>query len=65
MQVKDGGEGKDSFPSWGLNVQVEKPYILLSRQEYQKSHWLGTMLKKWSGKPFKSIPYTNSRNFLK
>jgi hypothetical protein len=53
-QVKDGGEGEDSFPSWGLVVVVSnnKSVKILSRQELQKSLWLGELLGKWSGKEF-------------
>jgi hypothetical protein len=51
-QVKDGGEGDDSFPSWGLVVQADKKRIVLSRQEYEKSLWLGRVLSCWSGVAF-------------
>lgn len=52
-QVKDGGEGDDSFPSWGLVVNVGKSVKILSRQEPKKSLWLGELLEQWSGKQFR------------
>jgi len=53
-QVKDGGEGEDSFPSWGLVVVMNnaKSVKILSRQGPQKSLWLGALLGQWSGKEF-------------
>lgn len=49
-QVKDGGEGEDSFPSWGLHVDADTSVKILSRQETRKSLWLGELLSQWSGK---------------
>ena len=43
-QVKDGGEGEDSFPSWGLRAVSRKKLMLLSRQPIEKSDWLGRVL---------------------
>jgi len=55
-QVKDGGEGDDSFPSWGLKISTGgKRKDVLSRQTYDKSLWLGRLLSVWSGKEFKSV----------
>jgi hypothetical protein len=48
LQVKDGGEGDDSFPSWGLKVEAEKKTTLLFRQPFEKSRWLGRILAKWA-----------------
>jgi hypothetical protein len=53
-QVKDGGGGEDSFPSWGLVVHAAKSVKIFSRQELKKSLWLGELLSKWSGKEFRT-----------
>ena len=54
-QVKDGGEGDDSFPSWGLVVMGADGVFVLSRQPRDKSDWLGPVIAKWAGAPY--IPY--------
>src|SRR5258706_16370329 len=51
-QIKDGGEGDDSFPSWGLRLVAERQFTLLFRQPIEKSDWLGLLLSQ----AFK-IPY--------
>lgn len=43
LQIKDGGENMDSFPSWGLLIANQR-VILLARQPIEKSDWLGRML---------------------
>jgi hypothetical protein len=43
-QIKDGGEGGDSFPSWGLRLIGRRKVWLLSRQPIDKSDWLGQFL---------------------
>jgi hypothetical protein len=48
VQVKDGGEGDDSFPSWGLKIEGDRETTLIYRQSYEKSHWLGRALAKWA-----------------
>jgi hypothetical protein len=48
VQVKDGGEGDDSFASWGLKVEGDRVTTLIYRQPYEKSHWLGRVLAKWA-----------------
>ena len=48
-QVKDGGEGRDSFPSWGLVVATTVPNKILSRQKIEKSAWLGPIVARWAG----------------
>ena len=53
-QVKDGGEGDDSFPSWGLCVEGSRSMKILSRQDRGKSQWLGGLLSAWSGKAFRT-----------
>jgi hypothetical protein len=52
LQVKDGGVGDDSFPSWGLKVEADKKTTLLFRQPYEKSLWLGRVLAKWANVDF-------------
>jgi hypothetical protein len=46
-QVKNGGEGEDSFPSWGLNVRARRQIPLLARQPIEKSDWLGRILSEF------------------
>lgn len=58
FQVQDGGEGDDSFPSWGLKISARKTHSLLRKQEYEKSVWLGKLIGKWSGIRFKPVPKT-------
>ena len=58
QQVKDGGEGKDSFPSWGLKVigevdQDTKTFNLIGRQPRSRSLWLGSVLADQLKVPFK------------
>ncbi len=49
-QIKDGGEGRDSFPSWGLIVAAKSTEIkLLFRQKFEKSAWLGPIVARWAG----------------
>ena len=56
VQVKDGGGGEDSFPSWGLKVEGDKKATLIFRQPYEKSHWLGQVLAQWAGVEFAELP---------
>lgn len=58
QQVKDGGQGKDSFPSWGLRVvgevdQDTKTFKLISRQPHSRSIWLGDVLSDHLGVHFR------------
>ncbi len=48
-QVKDGGGEEDSFPSWGLKVVAHDDIILIYRQPYKKSYWLGQFIADWAG----------------
>ncbi len=49
-QIKDGGEGRDSFPSWGLVMGGKDREIkLLARQKFEKSAWLGPIVARWAG----------------
>jgi hypothetical protein len=54
-QVKDGGQGEDSFDSWGIIVEADKKYKILYRQQAEKSEWVGRTLEKWSQKKY--IPW--------
>jgi hypothetical protein len=51
-QVKDGGEGEDSFPGWGLVVSASSRVKVLTRQPIDKSNWLGPVLAEWAGVVF-------------
>lgn len=46
-QLKDGGEGEDSFPSWALAIQGHRRHYLLKRQQIEKSDWLGSEIAKF------------------
>ena len=61
IQIKDGGEGDDSFPSWGLEVEEKKKNSLISQQPYESSHWLGRFLARWAGVEFIENPKENKR----
>ncbi len=52
VQVKDGGDGEDSFPSWGLVVVGEQSVKVLSRQRIEASTWLGPVIARWAGVSF-------------
>ena len=52
VQVKDGGEGGDSFPSWGLVVVGTTRTRVLSRQPVEASDWLGPVIARWADAPF-------------
>lgn len=44
-QIKDGGEGDDTFPSWGLRVDTRARGVwILRRQSLETSAWLGDRL---------------------
>ena len=51
-QVKDGGQGKDSFPSWGLTVLGKDGFTLVHRQAPEVSKWLGQVLSILTGAPY-------------
>ncbi len=57
-QVKDGGEGDDSFPSWGLRLETgeRRSISLLFRQPHESSRWLGQVLQSRLGVPFHDVP---------
>lgn len=56
VQVKDGGDGKDSFPSWGLRIEGEQKVTLIFRQPHEKSRWLGKILAQWAGVELSEVP---------
>jgi hypothetical protein len=51
-QVKDGGEGEDSFATWGLVVITNTSAEVLSRQPIDKSDWLGPFIAQWADVSF-------------
>jgi len=55
QQIKDGGEGEDSFPTWGLAVEGAKSVTILSRQAFEKSEWLGPILADWIGVEYRRV----------
>ena len=57
VQIKDGGEDEDSFPSWGLTLEASDGKTeLLFRQAYEKSEWLGQILAQWAEVPYLPAP---------
>src|SRR6476620_4023747 len=52
-QVKDGGERRDSFPSWGLHLVGRRRCRLISKQAIEKSDWLGERLAAVLGVEFR------------
>ena len=61
IQIKDGGRGKDSFPSWGLKLQGQPSATLIFRQPYEKSEWLGQVIANWASVPFTPAPQKPKR----
>jgi len=55
-QIKDGGHGDDSFPSWALVGRCRTSHYLLKRQPIEKSDWLGPRVAGFFG-----IEYRPSR----
>ena len=56
VQIKDGGEGKDRFPSWGLRLEGPRTRKILRRLPYDHSYWLGRVLADWAGVEFEECP---------
>jgi hypothetical protein len=52
IQFKDGGGPEESFPSWGLRIEGSSKRLLVHRQIYEKSHWLGRLLAQWADAKF-------------
>lgn len=51
-QIKDGGQGNDSFPTWGLVVMAGPGVQVLNRQPIDKSDWLGSIIARWAEVPY-------------
>jgi hypothetical protein len=53
-QIDDHAEQSepDSFPSFSLNLEGEQPCTILSRQDSDRSHYLGTEIAQWAGVPY-------------
>jgi hypothetical protein len=47
-QIKDGGQGTDSFDSWGLVIMAAEGVQVLFKQPIDKSDWLGPIIAKWA-----------------
>lgn len=56
VQVQDGGRGRDSFPSWGLQIRGDQTINLIMRQPYDISHWLGQVIASWAKVEFIAAP---------
>ncbi len=52
IQIKDGGVGEDSFPSWGLPAGGPGPAKLLHRQPHKTNSRLGEVIAQWAGVEF-------------
>jgi len=44
----------DDFPSFSLRLEGEEPCTILSRQDSDRSHYLGTEIAQWAGVPYVS-----------
>jgi hypothetical protein len=44
----------DSFPSFSLRLEGEQPCTILSRQDSDRSYYLGTEIAQWAGVPYLS-----------
>lgn len=62
-QIKDGGEGEDSFPSWALAVIGQTEVRLISRQPIDKSNWLGPIIARWAGVAFEPCEPAKARKY--
>ncbi|MGV3615618.1 MAG: hypothetical protein ACO1SV_09820 [Fimbriimonas sp.] len=56
VQIKDGGEGDDSFPSWGLELKGKPKLTLIYRQPHATSLWLGKVIGHWARIEFQPLP---------
>lgn len=61
VQVQDGGRGRDSFISWGLQLKGRSPARLIFRQPYEKSEWLGQVIAAWARVEFVPVPQKTKR----
>jgi hypothetical protein len=57
-QIDDHAEQSepDSFPSFSLRLECEQPFTILSRQDSDRSDYLGTEIGQWAGVPYLSAP---------
>jgi hypothetical protein len=62
-QIKDGGEGEDSLPSWGLAVIDRTEVRVLSPQPIEKSNWLGPVVAQWAEVAFEPCEPAKARNY--
>lgn len=55
-QIDDHAEQSepDSFPSFSLRLECEPPFTILSRQDSDRSDYLGTEIAQWAGVPYLS-----------
>jgi hypothetical protein len=55
-QIDDHAEQSepDSFPSFSLRLECEPPFTILSRQDSDRSDYLGTEIAQWAGVPYVS-----------
>jgi hypothetical protein len=53
-QIDDHAEQSepDSFPSFSLRLDGDQPCTILSRQDSDRSHYLGTEIAQWAGVPY-------------
>ena len=56
QQIKDGGDGEDSFPSWGLLAYAPGKTKILSKEGIDKSDWLGPEIASYYAIPFERCP---------
>jgi hypothetical protein len=57
-QIDDHAEQSepDSFPSFSLRLEGDQPCTILSRQDSDRSDYLGTEVAQWAGVPYLSAP---------
>jgi len=57
-QIDDHAEQSepDSFPSFSLRLEGESTCTILSRQDGDRSDYLGTEIAQWAGVPYLSAP---------
>jgi len=49
----------DDFPSFSLRLEGEQPCTILSHEDSDRSHYLGTEIAQWAGVPY--LPATNRK----
>jgi hypothetical protein len=60
-QIDDHAEQSepDSFPSFSLRLEGERPCTILARQDRDRSDYLGTEVAQWAGVPYVPAPPRN------